>query len=311
MVRDALQTQGISSIYLSNSDSVFSCQEAVDVLRILHACLSPTNERTLKGALATGLLHENARTLDQLNHDEELWEAAVKEFSDYQKIWQTQGVLPMLRTLLYQRGIAEQLLACDYGERRLTDLLHIGQLLSSASQNMESQHALTRWLSEQIENPNSNADDQQLHLESERNLVKIVTIHKSKGLEYNIVFLPFICSHRPAESPLYHDEESGKAILELTYGEESMEQAEKERLAEDLRLLYVALTRSVHCCYLGLAPFRPGRGKSTTTDLHLAAIGYLLNKGENHRSRRSSGNSSEAGNTVNSYQHRAVTRKHH
>ena len=280
MVRNALQAQGISSIYLSNSDSVFSCQEATDVLRILHACLAPTNERTLKGALATGLLHENARTLDELNHDEELWEAAVKEFTDYQKIWQTQGVLPMLRTLLNQRGIAEQLLACDYGERRLTDLLHIGQLLSAASQNMESLHALPRWLSEQIENPNSNADDQQLHLESERNLVKIVTIHKSKGLEYNIVFLPFICSHRPAESPLFHDEQSGNAILELTYGEASMEQAEKERLAEDLRLLYVALTRSVHCCYLGLAPFRPGRGKSTTTDLHLAAIGYLLNKGE-------------------------------
>ena len=280
MVRNALQAQGISSIYLSNSDSVFSSKEATDVLRILHACLSPTNERTLKGALASGLLHENARSLDELNHDEELWEAAVKEFTDYQKIWQSQGVLPMLRTLLNQRGIAEQLLACDYGERRLTDLLHIGQLLSAASQNMESLHGLTRWLSEQIENPNSNADDQQLHLESERNLVKIVTIHKSKGLEYNMVFLPFICSHRPAESPLFHDEQSGKAILELTYDGQSMEQAEKERLAEDLRLLYVALTRSVHCCYLGLAPFRPGRGKSPTTDLHLAAIGYLLNKGE-------------------------------
>ena len=280
MVRDALSKQGIASIYLSNNDSVFTCQEAIDMQRILHACLTPTSERALKAALASGLLHQNAVQLDALNVEEEKWEAAVKEFTDYQKIWLSQGVLPMLRTLMSQRGVSEQLLACEFGERRLTDLLHLGQLLSSASQTMESPHALIRWLGEQIENPDSNADDQQLHLESERNLVKIVTIHKSKGLEYNIVFLPFICSCREADSPLYHDESNGTAVLDLTYSDDSLVQADKERLAEDLRLLYVALTRSVHRCYMGIAPFRAGGGKSTKTELHLTAIGYLLNKGD-------------------------------
>ena len=279
-VREALANQGIPSIYLSNSDSVFNCPEAVDIQRILYACLSPTDERTLKAALATELLNLDAASLDALNRDEQAWESAVEEFSDYQSIWQQRGVLPMIRSMMSRRGVAEQLLATGFGERRLADLLHFGELLSVASQTLESPHALLRWLGEQIESPNANADDQQLHLESERNLVKIVTIHKSKGLEYNLVFLPFICSNRPAEAPLFHEPASGKAILELTASDETMDKADEERLAEDLRLLYVALTRSVHCCYLGMAPLKSGRGKSDITDLHLSAVGYLLNDGE-------------------------------
>ena len=306
-IRDALQQQGIASIYLSNNDSVFTCQEAIDLCRILDACLAPTDERTLKAALASSLLNENAESLDRLNTDEQLWEQAVEEFRDYHTTWQRQGVLPMLRNLIHQRTLAERLVAAPYGERRLTDLLHLGELLSCASQELESPHALVRWLSEQIDNPNKNADEQQLHLESEQNLVKVVTIHKSKGLEYNVVFLPYVAGFTSYPSHLYHDEESKEAILDLMEQDESKAQAAKEQLAEDLRLLYVALTRSVHSCYLGLAPFKKGAGKKgagkkdagkkdagkkdagkkgagnskkTNTHLHNTAIGYLLKSGE-------------------------------
>ena len=118
-----------------------------------------------------------------------------------------------------------------------------------------------RWFSEQISRPNRGADNQQLHLESERNLVKIVTIHKSKGLEYNVVFLPFPCHLRKSDSPLFHDEQTQQTTLSLTPNDNATALAEKERLAEDLRLLYVALTRSVYCCYLGMAPYKSGRGQ--------------------------------------------------
>ena len=280
MVREQLAEQNIASVYLSNSDSVFTCQEATDVLRLLSACLQPSKERILKAALATPLLHMTAADLDALSQDEQAWESAVEEFSSYQSTWFNQGVLPMLRTLTSQRKIAEQLLSEADGERRLTDLLHIGELLASASQELESPHALLRWLSERIQSPDDNADEQQLHLESERNLVKVITIHKSKGLEYNVVFLPFACTFKEANDPLYHDGKTKQAILDLTNGAQSKDLADKERLAEDIRLLYVALTRAVHTCYLGVAPLKVGQaGKSQKIDLHKAALGWLLNSG--------------------------------
>ncbi|WP_258228719.1 hypothetical protein, partial [Aeromonas sp. HMWF015] len=85
-----------------------------------------------------------------------------------------------------------------------------------------------------------------------------------------------------AETPLYHeaDEAGNRTILDLTGADSSLAEADRERLAEDLRLLYVALTRGVYATWLGLAPVRAGAGKSEKTDLHHTAIGYLLQKGE-------------------------------
>ena len=279
-IREALAAQNIASIYLSNQDSVFTSQEASDLEKILQACLHPTSERVLKAALATSLFHLDALSLDTLNVDEQAWESAVEEFTHYGELWQNKGILPMLRQLIFHRKIAERLLSFQNGERRLTDLLHLGELLAAASLEQQGASALARWFSEQIIRPNHNADDQQLHLESERNLVKIITIHKSKGLEYKVVFVPFPCHLRKADSPLYHDPQTSETWLALTPSEEASALSEKERLAEDLRLLYVALTRSVYCCYLGMAPYKSGRAsKDGKTDLHQTAIGYLLNQG--------------------------------
>ena len=279
-VRQALAAQNIASIYLSNQDSVFTAQEALDLEKILQACLHPTNERCLKAALATPLLHLDALTLDALNTDEQAWEDAVDEFTHYAELWQRKGVLPMLRQLIFKRNIAERLLTSADGERRLTDILHLGELLAAASIEQQGASAVLRWFQEQLSQPNNGADDQQLHLESERNLVRIITIHKSKGLEYKVVFIPFPCHVRKAGSPLYHNEKTKETTLALTPNQTASNLSEQERLAEDLRLLYVALTRAIYCCYLGMAPYKSGQAnKSGKTDLHLSAIGHLLNGG--------------------------------
>ncbi|MGY0217328.1 exodeoxyribonuclease V subunit beta [Endozoicomonadaceae bacterium StTr2] len=279
-VRDALADQGIASVYLSNSDSVFATQEAVDLQRILAACLTPTSERALRAALATPLLDESAFSLDQLNSNERAWEQAVEEFSHYNEVWNKRGVLPMLRTVMARRKIAERLLPQPFGDRRLTDLLHLGELLATASAGLDSHHALLRWLQEHTSEPNTNAEEQQLHLESDRNLVQIITIHKSKGLEFNAVFLPFACTWRQSKEALFHDD-TGQPVLDLTASSTAVSKADRERLAEDLRLLYVALTRPVHTCYVGIAPVKGGPGKKgPKTDLPLSAFGWLLNGGQ-------------------------------
>ena len=277
-VREALQALGIPSVYLSNRDSVFETLEAQELLWLLQAVLAPERENTLRSALATSMFGLTALDIENLNQDEQAWDALVEEFSEYRQIWRQRGVMPMLRALMTARHIAENLLATRGGERRLTDILHISELLQEAASQLESEHALVRWLAQHIAEPDSNAASQQMRLESDKHLVQIVTIHKSKGLEYPLVWLPFIARFRKQDQAFYHDRETFAAVLDLGQDEASLELAEAERLAEDLRLLYVALTRAVWHCSLGVAPL--SSRKSGNSDFHLSALGRLLQAGE-------------------------------
>ena len=121
------------------------------------------------------MLGLNARDIDELNHDENAWDAVVEEFVHYRERWQKRGVMAMLRELMTRRQIAENMLATSGGERRLTDILHISELLQEAGTQLESEHALVRWLAQQIADPNSNSSSQQMRLESDKHLVQIVT----------------------------------------------------------------------------------------------------------------------------------------
>ncbi|MGF1752372.1 exodeoxyribonuclease V subunit beta [Vibrio makurazakiensis] len=279
LVKDALSQQGIASVYLSNRDSVFISPVAQDIQRLLQAVLTPENDRALRASLASELFALDAASLDELNNDEVVWENAVNEFREYRKLWQLRGVLPMLRSVMSKRHVAERLLEEENGERSLTDLMHIGELLQQARQELDSDYGLLRWLAESIsdaQNGLGGSDDEIQRLESERNLVQIVTIHKSKGLEYDLVFLPFVASYREASEGKYYDHETDTTVLDITNSSTALAQADKERLAEDLRLIYVALTRAVYGCFIGMAPLRKGRSTKEPTGVHLSAMGYLI-----------------------------------
>ncbi|NIY87024.1 exodeoxyribonuclease V subunit beta [Vibrio campbellii] len=289
MVKQALADQGIASVYLSNRDSVFTSSVAQDLQRLLQAVLTPENDRALRASLASELFALDAASLDALNNDETVWENAVNEFKEYRKLWVQRGVLPMLRAVISKRHIAERLLEegassqSENGERVLTDLMHIGELLQQASNELDSDHGLLRWLAQSIsdaEHGLGGSDDQIQRLESERNLVQIVTIHKSKGLEYDLVFLPFVFGYREASEAKYYDAENDRTILDITGNDASLKQADKERLAEDLRLIYVALTRAVYACFIGASPLRNGRSTKEPTGVHHSAIGYLVQNGQ-------------------------------
>lgn len=281
LIRDALYQLNIPSVYLSNRDSVFSTPEAQELFWLLQAVLTPEVESTLRNAMAISMLGLTAEDIDTLNQNEQAWDSLLEEFDGYRQTWLKRGVMPMLRAVMARRHIAENLLATPGGERRLTDILHLGELLQAAAGPLDSEHALVRWLAQHIAEPNTSASSQQLRLESDKHLVQIITIHKSKGMEYPLVWLPFIASYREQTEAFYHDRASFDAVLDLEGSAESIELAEAERMAEDLRLLYVALTRSVWHCSLGIAPLFRGRGaKKGATHFHHSAIGWLIQKGE-------------------------------
>ncbi|WP_313103538.1 exodeoxyribonuclease V subunit beta [Stutzerimonas nitrititolerans] len=274
-----LARRGVRSVYLSDKDSVLASQEARDLLLWLRACAEPDVDRRLRAALASRSLGLELAELEQLNQDERVWERRVMQFRDYHQRWQRQGVLPMLRQLLHDFGLPQRLMQRSDGERALTNLLHLAELLQQAAAELDGEQALIRHLAALLAGEGAAAEEQVLRLESDAALVRVVTIHKSKGLEYPLVFLPFICSFRPAEGgrPLQlQDGDSRRLVLEPD--EEDIERADRERLGEDLRLLYVALTRARHACWLGIADLKKGNAKASL--LHRSALGYLLGGGQ-------------------------------
>ena len=184
----------------------------------------------------------------------------------------------MLQKLLKDQQTVSRLHAAPSGERMLTNFLHLAELLQAESRyrfGVHGANALLRWFSDQIHSPEKHAENQQLRLESDENLVKIVTIHKSKGMEYPVVFLPFLWAARPCspKRPLafHRPEQPEQLCLDLGSGkDEHFLLAEKERLAEDLRLLYVAVTRARACCF-----FCWGR----ISKMEESALCYLLHGG--------------------------------
>ncbi|MDP3191444.1 exodeoxyribonuclease V subunit beta [Rhodoferax sp.] len=238
-IRAALSNRGVRSVYLSERDSVFATPQATDLWRILRAVAQPRDAQYIRAALATALWGLPWNDLENLFQDEVAWDEISERFHGWQKIWQRQGFLQMLHHLLHEQSIPARLLkqgdaASTQGERQLTNLLHLGDLLQSASLSLQGEGALLRYLEDQLRDPQASGDTAQLRLESDADLVQVITLHKAKGLQYPLVFLPFVANYRPADKA----------------------EDEPQRLAEDIRLLYVALTRAEQAVRLGITPTR-------------------------------------------------------
>jgi exodeoxyribonuclease V beta subunit len=257
-IKRALAALNIGSVELSQA-GVFQSGDAEDVERVLRAILTPNREALLRGALATELIGHDAAAIAAISNDEARMMEIIERFADYRKTWLARGVGFLYRQLLTLEGVSARMLARPDGERRLTNLLHLGERLQQAAETYPSPDALLRWL--QTQRRECSADEvTQLRLESDQNLVQIVSIHKSKGLEYPVVFCPFLWDGRirfggpRPEGQEYHDD-AGGAVIDFRSNPAGEAAAIKETIrleesAEFLRLVYVALTRAAHRCYL-------------------------------------------------------------
>lgn len=277
-VRDALHQRNVPSVYLSDRESVFASAEAADLLHWLRACAEPSDERLVRAALATNTLNLPLEQLAHWREDELDWEAQMLTFIRLRQIWYHQGILALVRELLERYEVAARLLQQPDGERALTNILHLAEWLQQAAVELRGDQALIRHLAEQIE-----AEDQQhiLRLESDADLVKVITIHKSKGLEYPLVMLPFIGSWKSVNgNTKVVNWRSGDKVFKEVSGDsksEAWKQADDERLSEDMRLLYVSLTRASHLLWLGVGALKD---RKKQPQIENSAMGYLLNGGE-------------------------------
>jgi exodeoxyribonuclease V beta subunit len=280
-IRRALAQRKVLNVYLSDKDSVVDSEEAADVLRWLNAVANPLDGTLARAAFATRTAGLSLAELARIASDELAWEARVEQLKALHVVWQRQGVLAMLRRFVHELELPSTLLRQPGGERRLTNLLHLAELLQAASGGLDGEQALIRWFSEQVAGGGEGGDERVLRLESDAELVKVITVHKSKGLEYPLVYLPFAVSARKTDrrnrSFFEFVGADGARRLDLGLSDDALVAVERARIEEDLRLLYVALTRARHFLWLGVAALAARKAGENT--LHHSALGYLLTGG--------------------------------
>lgn len=257
VIQQCLQQRGINSVQ-QGRDNVFTSSEALLLERVLLAIAEPNNEQRVTAALASTLWDFNASELYELKQDETQWHAQLDFFYELHQLWLKHGFMRVFRQCLVSISAEQRLLSLPDGERQLTNLNHIAELIQSQFRHQnDSMEAVLYWLETHIQSAEANDEAAQLRLESDEQLVKIITIHKSKGLEYPIVFCPFLwdANLRSANDTVisFHQDDDSKQAC-AAFSEPALSQAAKgvtiEEQAEDSRLLYVALTRARERCII-------------------------------------------------------------
>jgi exodeoxyribonuclease V beta subunit len=283
-MREALAALSVGSVELSRT-SIFRSAEAKELERILAAILEPMRATQVRAAKATVLMGGSAASVAALSVDDADMFAVMARFAEYREKWLQRGAGVMLRQLMIQEKIGARLLSLQFGERRLTNWLHLIEILHAADQHRATPEVLLGWLQARLA---KDAPDEaaELRLESERNLVQIVTIHRAKGLEYPIVFCPFLWDGTPGRPNRLsygseHRDDTGTLVMDfrhLSKEDEIRFKSENaaDRLAERLRMTYVALTRAKHRCYVVVGSYSMKSGKGVNkTESCRAALPWL------------------------------------
>ncbi|MGY1459792.1 UvrD-helicase domain-containing protein [Luteimonas sp. A534] len=259
-IRHALAMAGIPAV-AAGKQSLFATPEARDLHALLLALLHGADDGRLRMALSTVLVGLDATAIAALDEDGEALRAWQLTALAWRDRLQRGGPLALINELCAEH--AGRLLGLLDGERRLTNYLQLAELLQDAQARALGLHGLVDWLANAIADANANDESQLLRLESDAKRVQVVTLHKSKGLEYPLVFMPFAAIGAPTRSPGQRavvNGEGGRALHWKLLPSRSGWEAAKDawtlaQRAEDARLLYVGLTRARHALWLASGMF--------------------------------------------------------
>ena len=275
-LQDALRRAGVPSVVGRGSD-VRLAHEMDELERVLRAVAHPHSRRTVRAALATELWGWTGA--DLATADDARTDRVADALRRDRAVWRDRGVFQMLTGLFRREGMAERLRGYADHERRMTNLRHAMELLHEAEASAgRSVDELLHWVRTRADREVPRKDSVEMRLESDAAAVQLVTMHNAKGLEYPVVFAPFVWDEASDETwfgtfverpPVAHVDGGRGAVYDLGSDDQAQHRAlaDAERLAESLRLTYVALTRARERLYIAWGPFSGG---------HMSGLGHLL-----------------------------------
>lgn len=273
MVKNALADCNVPAV-VSGSENVFASDEAKELVNLLSAVAAPFNQKAIKTALATPpIFGYTAEQIHNLTETDE-WDEITEEFRTYNDLININGFAPMFFHMASRRRLYRSIAGMQNGgERKLTNYIHITELAQRHEADKKAAPIdLLNWMKESIHNSKDRIDEAELKMDSDDNAVTIITIHKSKGLEYNIVYTPpFFIFNKSRSNSYYKYHADDNYILDLAGSASAEEASEHEKKAEDIRIAYVALTRAKSVCYTAWGGNATG---SQSSAIHYLTDGY-------------------------------------
>lgn len=262
-IQDALKKQSIQSVYFSDKESVINSEdknynitvteEAANVIYLMEAMCDSTNSPKVNRLLGSSLLRlSSEKFLDSIKSDK--LDSEITLLRVCRDSWEKYGFITAFSQYIYQHDLLCTILETDGGERSLSNYFQIAEIVQSVNSKVTGSNAQLLWFKELVLNNKGelSEDVTKKHLESEQSLVKVMTIHKSKGLEFPIVFTPYesgFMALKSKDSAIYYDPDSKQVSYALDrenkiIGKSVKDLVEVAALQEQERLLYVALTRA-------------------------------------------------------------------
>ncbi|WAI18404.1 MAG: exodeoxyribonuclease V subunit beta [Buchnera aphidicola (Acyrthosiphon caraganae)] len=280
-IQKELETLKISSIYSSNKNSVFQTFDAQELLLILESILEPDNEQSLRKSISTHIFQKLLDIVKKKSIKKSLY-FIMEKLYEYYDIWKKVGIFHMIKAIILEYQINSNAIEINQNYIKNLNFLHIAELLQEQFQFLYKKTSLIRWFQKKILQKTQPLYNEYIRYINESQSVKIITIHKSKGLEYPIVWIPFGIDFKKSRLSIYHNQKNFKIFFDVMQSNENIKMADKERLAEDIRFLYVALTRSILHCSIGIACLTKKIKKNTNNNsaVHKSGLGYTIQCGK-------------------------------